>query len=75
MSENNNIVEIHGCIVYARLFNILAVYTPDHKLVNWVVTSSGGHRVPSELHPLVVCDTHSVRDIEAAYEKWQRVNL
>jgi hypothetical protein len=32
-SENKNVVEMHGCIVCARIFNILAVYTPDGRLV------------------------------------------
>jgi|GEM_PF-5840249 len=32
MSENKNVVKIHGCIVCARLFNILVVYAPDGKL-------------------------------------------
>ena len=43
-SENINVVEMHGCIVCARLFNILVVYTPDGRLVDCTVTSPGGHR-------------------------------
>jgi hypothetical protein len=39
MSENKNAVENHGCIVCARIFNILAVYTPDGRLVGCTVTS------------------------------------
>ena len=33
-SENKNAVEMHGCIVCARTFNVLAVYTPDGRLVD-----------------------------------------
>lgn len=69
--ENKNVVEIHGCIVCARLFNILAIYTPDGKLVNCTVTSPGGHIVPNERRPLVACDTHSAEEIESAYKRWQ----
>jgi hypothetical protein len=73
-SENRNIVERHGCIVCARIFNILAVYTPDDKLVDCVVTSFGGHRVLDEEHPLVACDTHTAEKIKTAYQRWQSRN-
>lgn len=71
MSENKNITEIHGCIVCAKLFNILVVYSPDGKLVDCTVTSSGGHRVVDEQHPLAACDTHTAAEIESAYKRWQ----
>jgi hypothetical protein len=71
MSENKNVVEMHGCIVCARIFNILAVYSPDGKLVDCIVTSPGGHIVPDEHQPLVACDTHTERQIEIAYKRWQ----
>jgi hypothetical protein len=71
MSENKPVVEVHGCIVCARIFNILAVYTPDGKLVDCTVTSPGGHCVTDERRPLVACDTHTPGDIETAYKKWK----
>ena len=71
MSENKNIVESHGCVVCAKIFNLLAVYTPDGKLVDCTVTSPGGHCVPNEGQPLIACDTHTAEDIEAAYKRWQ----
>jgi hypothetical protein len=70
MSENKNAVEIHGCIVCARLFNVLSVYTTDGKLMECAVTSPGGHCVPNERQPLVACDTHTAEDIDAAYKRW-----
>jgi hypothetical protein len=70
MSENKDAVEIHGCIVCARLFNILAMYTPGGKLVDCTVTSPDGHCVPNERQPLVACDTHTAEKIEAAYKRW-----
>ena len=70
MTEDKKAVEIHGCIVCARLFNVLAVYTPDDKLVDCAVTNPGGHCLPNKGQVLVACDTHSVEQIEAAYKRW-----
>jgi hypothetical protein len=75
MSENKPIVEVHGCIVCARIFNILAVYTPDGNLLDCTVTSPGGHCVPGERRPLVACDTHTAAEIETAYKKWKSRTL
>ena len=74
MSENKNVVEIHGCIVCARIFNILAVYTQDGKLVDCTVTSTDGHRVPDKQRPLVACDSHTAEEVEAAYKRWRSRN-
>jgi hypothetical protein len=74
MSDNNNAVEIHGCIVCAKLFNILAVYTPQGTLLDCSVTSPGGHCVPDEGQPLVACDIHTAEEIESAYQRWQSRN-
>jgi len=70
MSENRNAVELHGCVVCARLFNILAVYAPDGSLVGCTVTSPGGHIVPDRHQPLVACDTHTAEEIESAHKRW-----
>ena len=74
MSENKNVGELHGCIVCAKLFNILAVYTSDGRLVDCTVTSPGGHIVPDERQLLVACDTHTAEEIEPAYKRWQSTN-
>ncbi len=71
MSENKNVVEIHGCIVCAKLFNVLAVYTPQGTLLDCTVTSPGGHIVPDESRPLVACDSHTKVEIESAYNRRQ----
>ncbi len=73
-SENKKTVEIHGCIVCARIFNVLAVYTPDGRLVDCAVTSPGGHCVPDERQPLVACDTHTADESKSAYKRWQSRN-
>ena len=74
MTENNNVSEVHGCIVCARLFNMLVVYALDGRLVDCSVTSPGGHRVMDEQRPLVACDIHSAGVIESAYIRWQSRN-
>ena len=73
-SENKNVVEMHGCIVCARIFNILAVYTPDGRLVDCAVTTPGGHRVFDEQRALVACNTHTAAEVETAYIRWQSRN-
>jgi hypothetical protein len=75
MSENKTVVEVHGCIVCARIFNILAIYTPDGRLLDCTVTSPGGHCVPDETQPLVACDTHTAGEIETAYKRWKARNI
>lgn len=74
MSENKKVVERHGCIVCAKIFSVLAVYTPDDRLLDCAVTSFGGHLVPDEGQPLVACDIHTVDEIEAAHQRWQARN-
>ncbi len=69
-SENKIVGEIHGCIVCAKLFNVLSVYTPDDKLLGCTVTSPGGHIVPDEHQPLVACDTHTEEEIKSAHRRW-----
>ena len=65
---------MHGCIVCAKIFNILAVYTLDGKLVDFTVTTPGGHRVLNEKRPLVACNTHTAAEVETAYKRWQSRN-
>jgi hypothetical protein len=71
MSENKKIVEMHGCLVCGRLFNVLAVYTSYGKLVDWTVTSTGARAVPNQEQPLAACDYHTTDEIEAAYKRWK----
>ena len=71
MSENKNVTEIHGCIVCAKLFNILVVYTSEGKFLDCTVTSPGGHIVPDKRRPLVACDSHTTEEIKSAYNRRQ----
>ena len=72
--SNRNAVEMHGCIVCARIFNILAVYTTEGRLLYCTVTGPGGHIVPDEKRPLVACDSHTAGEIETAYKRWKSRN-
>jgi hypothetical protein len=74
MPENKNVVELHGCIVCARLFNVLVVYAPNGGMLDCSVTSPDGHRVADERHALVACDTHSADVIERSFERWHSKN-
>jgi hypothetical protein len=71
MAENRNTVEMHGCIVCGRVFDVLVIYTPEDRMVDCEVISPGGHRLANEERPLVACDTHTDEDISKAYLKWQ----
>jgi hypothetical protein len=73
-SDHKIVVEMHGCIVCAKIFSVLAVYTPEGKRVDCTVTSPDGHLVPDERQILVACDSHPAEKIEAAHQRWQSRN-
>ena len=75
MGENQESVELHGCIVCGRLYNLLVVRDSQASLVGCVVTSPGGHRVYDVDHPLVACNDHPEATIEAAYERFRAARL
>ena len=66
MSDNTNRVELHGCIVCGKIFDLLVVYTPSGGMVACTVTSPGGHPVPDAVRALVACNTHTVAEIKTA---------
>ncbi len=70
MSKNINVVERHGCLVCGKIYEVLAIYTPDMKLVDCTVTSSGGHILADQRQPFAVCDTHTPLEIETGHHKW-----
>jgi hypothetical protein len=74
MSENQKKVEMHGCIVCAKIYNVLAVYSLDGGLVSCTVTSPGGHILPNRHRPLVACDIHTAEQVKSAYKRWQSTN-
>ena len=72
--ENVKVIERHGCIVCAKPYNILVVYTPDGRLLDCTVTDPGGHCIPNKGQTLAACDTHSAEEIGRAYQRWQSSN-
>ncbi len=74
MNANKDVVEVHGCIVCGKVYNVLAVYTQDGRLLNSTVTSPGGHIVANEQQPLVACDSHSSMAIDSALKRWKSRN-
>lgn len=75
MSGNNINAEVHGCIVCAKLFNVLVIYTSDCRMVDCTVTRPSGYRVPDERRLLFACDIHRAEVIENAYKRWQVSNV
>jgi hypothetical protein len=69
MSDNTNRVEQHGCIVCGKLYNLLVVYAPSGKMVDFTVVSPGGRTVPDAVRPLVSCNIHSESEVETALAK------
>ena len=64
--ENTDAVEVHGCIVCGKVYNMLVIYGPDGKLIDCAVTSPGGRVVRDIDRPLVACKKHKESEIEAA---------
>jgi len=70
MSNNQNEIKMHGCIVCGRVYNVLAVYSPYGSLVDWTVTSPDARIIKEPGHILVACNSHSIETINAAIKKW-----
>jgi hypothetical protein len=69
-----NVVERHGCLVCAKIFEVLAVHAPDGSLLACTVTSPGGRVVPDDRQPLVACDSHTAAEVDHAYKNWKHRN-
>jgi hypothetical protein len=70
MSDNRNEVEMHGCIVCGRVYNVLAVYSPYGSLVDWTVSSPDAHILKEPGYILVACNSHSIESTDMAIKKW-----
>jgi hypothetical protein len=73
-SENHYTVERHGCVVCARILDVLTVYAPDGRLVGCTATNPGSHCLTDERRPLAACDSHTAEEVDAAYKRWQSKN-
>jgi hypothetical protein len=69
MPENTHKPEQHGCIVCGKIYQVLVEYAPDGQLVDCKVTSPDGRRVPDVHWPLVACNKHTEKEVEAALAK------
>ncbi len=65
MPDKHTKGEMHGCIVCGKLYELYVVYDSNGKFVDCKVMSEGGKRVPNARRPLVACERHSSREIEA----------
>lgn len=70
MSDNRNEVELHGCIVCGRVYNVLAVYSAFGSLVDWTVSSLDAHILKEKDHILVSCNSHSPEIQDEAFQRW-----
>lgn len=66
MSEKHTRGEMHGCIVCGKLYELYVVYDTSEKFIDCKVMSAGGKRVPNAHRPLVACEKHSEKEVEAA---------
>jgi phage/plasmid primase-like uncharacterized protein len=69
MTENQVKGEAHGCIVCGKLHQLLVVYDKQGKFIDMKVMSADGKRVPNSTRPLVACEKHSPKEIEAAVRR------
>ncbi len=66
MTENHTKGEMHGCIVCGKLYQLYVVYDEHGKFIDCKVMSAEGRRVPNAHRPLVACNKHTQKEIEAA---------
>ena len=69
MPENHTTGEMHGCIVCGRLYQLYVVHDQHGKFIGCTVMTPGGRVVPDPLRPLVACEKHDARQVEAAVER------
>jgi hypothetical protein len=69
MPESHTSGEMHGCVVCGRLYQLYVVYDSHGNYVDCKVMTPGGKVVANPARPLVACEKHSDRDIEAAVER------
>jgi hypothetical protein len=60
---------MHGCVVCGRLYQLYVVYDEGGKYIGCKVMTPGGQVVPYASRPLVACERHSQKEIEAAVER------
>lgn len=69
MSDNQARGEMHGCIVCGKLYQLYVVYDPSGRYMGCTVMTPGGRVVQNPKRPLVACEKHSEKEVEAAVER------
>lgn len=69
--NNKKVVEMHGCIVCARVFDVLVVFSSDGRLVDYSVNSPDAYCIKEMDHVLVACNSHNKREIDSAIKRWR----
>ncbi len=69
MTENHAKGEMHGCVVCGKLYQLYVVHDAQGKYMGCKVMTPGGKVVPNPDRPLVACERHSDREIQAAVER------
>lgn len=69
MSNRETRVEMHGCIVCGKLYQLYVLYEPNGKFYDFKVMSPDAKPVRHAHRPLVACKTHSDDQVEAAVVK------
>ena len=66
MAEKHTKGEMHGCIVCGKLYHLYIVVDANGKFMDCKVMSAGGKCVVNSRRPLVACEIHTDKEIEAA---------
>lgn len=66
MSDTKGKVEVHGCIVCGKLYQLVVAYGADRKYIGSKVMSTGGREVKGANRPLVACEKHTDEEVERA---------
>jgi hypothetical protein len=69
MPDNHTSGEMHGCVVCGRLYQLYIVHDTHGKIVGAKVMTPGGKIVPNPDRPLVACERHTAKEIQAAVER------
>lgn len=69
MTESHTSGEMHGCVVCGRLYQLYVVHDSHGKFIGCKVMTPGGKVVPNAVRPLVACERHSEKEIDAAVER------
>lgn len=62
-------VEMHGCIVCGKLYQLVVAYDANGKFIASRVMGVGGKPVKEATRPLVACEKHTDEVVERAVKR------